>query len=126
MGKKRITKDTTAKLLETVIDAILDKKGEELVSLDLSKISNTICKYFVICETGSSTHALAIADYIEEKVKKTTKEKVWHKEGTENAHWILLDYFDVIIHIFQRPYRAFYKLEDLWADAEITSHENKI
>lgn len=124
MPVKKIKKDTTKALVKAVVDAVLEKKGEGLVTLDISNLGNTICRYFVICHTNSSTQTRAVADGVEEHVKKTLKEKVWHKEGMENAHWILLDYSDVVVHIFQRAYRDFYNIEDLWADAGTVSYDN--
>lgn len=125
MAKKKINKSNTEALVAAIVQAVLDKKGEELITMDISKINNTICKYFVICHTNSNTHAMAVADNIEDHVRKTLKEKVWHKEGLDNAHWILLDYADVVVHIFQREFRQFYNIEGLWADADIISYRNK-
>jgi ribosome-associated protein len=105
-------------LAETIIDGILDKKGKEVISLDLSKVNNSICNFFIICHGTSRTQVEAIADSIEDKVRIKLKEKPWHREGLENAEWVLLDYVDVVAHIFQEKTREFYQLESLWADAE--------
>ena len=87
--------------------------------LDLNKIENIACKYFVICHGTSKPHVEAIAESIEDLVREKAQDKPINKEGRENAEWILIDYFDIVIHVFQEPVRKFYKLEELWADAEI-------
>jgi ribosome-associated protein len=116
-GKKK--KNATDILAETIISGIKEKKGKDIVSLNLSQIKNSICDYFIICHGTSRTQVEAIADSIENEVRKTLKEKPWHREGRENAEWILLDYVDVVAHVFQEKPRNFYQLENLWADAEL-------
>jgi ribosome-associated protein len=106
-------------LAETIINGIKEKKGKDIVSLDLSHLKNSICNYFIICHGTSRTQVEAIADSIENEVRKDLKEKPWHREGQENAEWILLDYIDVVAHVFQEKQRDFYQLENLWADAEL-------
>ncbi len=106
-------------LAETIVDSIQEKKGKEIVSLKLKKIPNAVCDYFIICHGTSKIQVEAIAESVEEEVKKAFGYNPWHKEGFENAEWILLDYIAVVVHIFQENTRAFYNLEDLWADAEI-------
>ena len=113
-------------LAETIIDGILDKKGKEVISLDLSKVNNSICNFFIICHGTSRTQVEAIADSIEDMVRIKLKEKPWHREGLENAEWVLLDYVDVVAHIFQEKTREFYQLESLWADAEQKKIESEI
>lgn len=126
MGKKVIRKskktDNTAELLSVVVDAMQEKKAQNIVSLNLSELKNSICKYFVICNAASHTQVAAISDNIEDKVLENLNEKVWRRNGIENALWIILDYGDVVIHIFQTEQRNFYKLEELWADAELTEY----
>ncbi len=120
-----MTKDTdkeTKELLNVIIDAIEEKKGENVVSLNLSKIDGTVTDYFVITNANSSTQVDAIAHEVERSTKEKLKQKVWKKEGFENSQWILLDYGSIVVHVFQTPYREFYKLEDLWADAEIKNY----
>ncbi|MDD2387222.1 MAG: ribosome silencing factor [Bacteroidales bacterium] len=119
MVKRRI-KQETAILLKTINNAILEKKGEELLNLNLTEIENTVAEYFIICHANSSTQVNAIANSIEEMVKKNTGEKPWKKEGYSNSEWVLLDYVNVVVHVFQTQSREFYKLEKLWADAETT------
>ena len=107
------------KLTGTIIRAIQDKKGKNIVSLDLSKIDGAICSCFIVCNADSTTQVAAIA----EQVLETLGEKVWRVEGQQNALWIAMDYVDVVVHIFQTELREFYKLEELWADAPATRYE---
>lgn len=111
------------KLIETIVSAIEDKKGKNIVSLDLSGFDGAICSNFVVCNADSTTQVAAIADGIEEKVLETLGEKVWRIEGQQNAVWIAMDYVDVVVHIFQTELRSFYKLEELWADAPMVKYE---
>lgn len=111
------------KLTGTIIRAIQDKKGKNIVSLDLSKIDGAICSCFIVCNADSTTQVAAIATGIEEQVLETLGEKVWRVEGQQNALWIAMDYVDVVVHIFQTELREFYKLEELWADAPATRYE---
>jgi ribosome-associated protein len=115
---KRGTKQETAILLKTINNAILEKQGDELLNLDLTKIDNAVAKHFVICHGSSSTQVKSIADFVEKMVRDNVNEKPWKKEGYENSEWILIDYVDVVVHIFQNHAREFYKLEKLWADAK--------
>ena len=108
-------------LIEKVIKAIQDTKGEDIKLLDLTKIENSAADYFIICSANSNTQVNAIAGNIEKKVRNELKNRPWHVEGTENAMWILVDYISVVVHIFQKHIREFYDLEDLWSDAQITS-----
>ena len=111
------------KLTGTIIRAIQDKKGKNIVSLDLSKIDGAICSCFIVCNADSTTQVAAIAAGIEEQELETLGEKVWRVEGQQNALWIAMDYVDVVVHIFQTELREFYKLEELWADAPATRYE---
>ena len=111
-------------LLSNIIEGILEKKGQEIVTLDLTKVQNSFCDHFVICHAESNTQVNAIADSIEKKVKENMSEKAGHREGIENALWILLDYSSVIVHVFQRDIRHYYQLEELWGDARITRIED--
>jgi len=108
-------------LIEKIIEAIQDTKGEEIKLLDLTKIENSAADYFIICSANSNTQVNAIAGNIEKKVRNELKNRPWHVEGTENAMWILVDYISVVVHVFQKHIREFYDLEDLWSDAQITS-----
>lgn len=111
-------------LVEAIIEGLQEKKAEDIVKIDLRNIDSSVCKYFVVCNGTSSTHVLGLADSVEDYVREEVNEKVWKKEGLQNAQWILLDYADVVVHIFQKEYRDLYKLEELWADAKITQHED--
>ena len=111
------------KLIETIVSAIEDKKGKNIVSLDLSGFDGAICSHFVVCNADSTTQVAAIADGIEEKVLETLGEKVWRIEGQQNALWIAMDYVDVVVHIFQTDLRSFYKPEELWAAAPMVKFE---
>lgn len=113
------------KLVETIVEAISDKKGQNIVSIDLSKIDGAITGAFVICNADSTTQVGAIANGIEEKVRETLGDKPWRVEGLTNSVWVAVDYVDVMVHIFQTELRGFYKLEELWADAPITRYEDK-
>ena len=107
-------------LLEYIIEGILDKKGKQIVDLDLKKVNNSICDHFVICHANSNTQVNAIADSIEKKVKENLRQRVIHREGMENATWVLLDFGNIVVHIFQEEIRNYYRLEELWGDAHIT------
>lgn len=105
-------------LAKTIVEGILEKKGENLVCLDLRNIENRVCDYFIICEGNSTTQIDAIASSVEFTVKKVLGERPYRSEGWDNALWILIDYVNVIVHVFDRETRAFYNLESLWADAD--------
>jgi ribosome-associated protein len=117
MQKKGKTQNPV-QLKDVALRSIADKKGKNVICLNMTRISNSISDYFVICEGDSSVQVETIAKAIEEEILKTTGEKVYHKEGYENAEWILLDFVDIVVHIFQPHVRSFYNLESLWADAE--------
>jgi ribosome-associated protein len=117
MPKKVVDKELKL-LLKTINDSLLEKKAENVLILNLGKIENTITDFFVICNGNSSVHVNTLADYLESNVRVSIKEKPWKKEGFENCEWVLLDYVNVVVHIFQPQSREFYRLEQLWADAE--------
>jgi len=114
----------TNELVDAVVEGIQEKKGVNIVILDMTEIENSICKYFVICDGESNIHVDAVADSVDEYVRKKLQEKPFHIEGKDNAEWILIDYVDVIVHVFQKSVREFYNLEGLWADAKRTEIEN--
>ena len=118
--KKVIQKIT---LLETIIEAIKDKKGKEIVSIDLRKLSSRVSDFFVVCHADTNVHVQAITRGVEENVRVFMKEKPFSKEGVANAQWVLLDYVSVVVHIMQTQYRSYYNLEGLWADAKIVKHK---
>jgi ribosome-associated protein len=120
----RKKQDASEVLTQVIVSGIKERKGQDIMSLNLKKIPNAVCDAFVLCSGTSSTHVEAIADSVVEMVRKTTGDKPWHKEGFENAEWILLDYVNVVVHVFQVHSRMFYNLEKLWDDALINKYES--
>ncbi len=114
----------TEVLLSRVIEGLQNVKGKRIVSVDMSPLPDSICKFFVICEGDSNVQVNALAHSVEKEVKEKLKEKPISTAGYEQAQWIALDYGDVMVHIFQRPYREFYDLEHLWADAILKEYED--
>ena len=112
-------------LVDEILYGIEDVKGVEVHIMDLSKISNTVCKFFILCTGTSNTHVAAIANSVKKNVSKKLKEKPYSMEGIENQEWVLIDYVDVVVHIFQREIREFYDIENLWGDAKIINVELK-
>lgn len=123
MAKKRIKKETQENLSEIIIKGIQEKKGKGILSLDLTKLEHAVSDCFIVCHGNSSTHVLSIADSIQDEVLLATGIKPWHKEGMLNAEWVLLDYVNVVVHVFQETSRSFYKIEKLWSDAEVKEIE---
>lgn len=109
----------TKQLINAAIEGLKDKKAQDIVCIDLSKTENTFCNYFIICHGTSNTHVNGLADSLTDKVIEECREKPFHKEGLDNCQWVLIDYSDVIVHIFQKEYRDYYSLEDMWSDAKI-------
>jgi len=105
---------------ELIIEAIKEKKGHQIVSIDLSEVENSICECFIICHGESVTQVGAISDSIERKMKEEAHTRPHHVEGLRNSQWVLLDFFDILVHVFQEEYRSFYRLEELWADGKVT------
>lgn len=110
--------------LKVIADAMLEKKAQDVVSLDLRPIGTAISDFFIVCNADSSPAVVAIADNVEERMLEKCKRKVIRTQGKENAFWVIMDYGDVVVHVFQTPYRSFYRLEDLWADADRTVYED--
>ncbi|MCW0483333.1 ribosome silencing factor [Gaoshiqia sediminis] len=106
-------------LLNAIIEGIERKKGLDIIKIDLTKINHSECNYFIICHGNSTTQVDAIAHSVEDTVEEITGEQAWHKDGYKNSIWILLDYADVMVHVFQHEARNFYDIENLWADAAI-------
>lgn len=120
--KKSLTRlNRNSKLFKTILNAIKDKKGNNIISLDLRKIDEAVADFFILCEAGSHTQVKAIKDNIEFEVQKECTEKPFHTESGDQ--WSLLDYVNVVIHIFQKDHRKFYNLESLWADADQMEHQ---
>ncbi|MGL5889701.1 MAG: ribosome silencing factor [Bacteroidia bacterium] len=122
---KKLTNDPSLQLADAVVNSILEKKGERVVCLDLRHIENAVCSFFIICEGNSDTQVEAIGDSVEFNVKKQTGQRPYRSEGWENALWVLIDYIDVVVHVFERETRAFYNLERLWADADEIKYSPK-
>ena len=112
------------KEIKVIADAMLEKKGQEVVSLDLRSIGTAISDHFIVCHADSTPNVVAIADNIEKRMIENCKRKVTRTQGKENAFWVIMDYGEIVVHIFQTAYRSFYRLEDLWADAERTVFED--
>lgn len=112
-------------LVANILKGIEDVKGENIDILDLRALDNTVCDYFIICNGNSNTQVVAITNSIQKIVSKELKEKPWHVEGTENGEWVLIDYVNVVVHVFQKHIREYYNIESLWGDAKITSIESK-
>ena len=120
MKKRNNTAITSTELSQLVVQGMLEKKAQDIVVLDLRQVKNAVADYFVICSGTSDTQLDAIADSVEDEVKKRSGEIVWHKEGKVNREWILIDYVDVVAHVFKKDRRRYYDLEELWGDAEVT------
>ncbi|WP_312074821.1 ribosome silencing factor [Chryseobacterium sp.] len=118
--------NTTEKqqLIDKIVEAIQDVKGEDVMIFDLTKIENSVAETFIICSGNSNTQVSALAGAIEKKVRNDLKDRPWHVEGTENAMWVLVDYVTVVVHIFQKQVREYYDIEELWGDAVITKIED--
>ena len=110
----------TDNLISNVVEGIENVKGEEINILDLRSIENVACKYFIICTGNSSTQVNAITSSIKKCVSKELSEKPWHIEGFENCKWVLIDYVDVVVHVFNKETREYYNIEELWEDAKST------
>jgi ribosome-associated protein len=122
VAKKRVKVTTSAEtnsLLDSIVEGMQEKKAKNITVLDLHNIENRIADFFVICDADSGTHVDAIAGSVEEEVMKRTGEKAYHSEGQQNSEWILIDYVNIVVHVFLRETREYYNVEGLWGDAEI-------
>ena len=119
MAKKR-KGGNSEKLCDAIVKGMQEKKAVDILVMDLRKVKNAVADFFVICSGGSDKQLDAIAESIDEEVYKSVKENPWHVEGKSNKEWMLLDYFDVVAHIFRKDRRDFFALEKLWGDAEMT------
>jgi ribosome-associated protein len=113
-----------SKIFKTIIQAILDRKGENIISLDLRKIPEASADFFIVCEATSTTQIKAIADYVEDQLKQICGEKPYRHEGKQAAQWVLIDYINVVVHVMHPEARNFYKLEEMWSDAVSQMHES--
>lgn len=116
----RLTK--SSKILKVIIHAIQEKKGENIIAMDLRKIPEAVADFFIICQGSSSPQVKAISDSIEMEVKKQCDEMPYRQEGRSALQWVLIDYVNVVVHVMQPETRKFYKLEEMWSDAEVTEH----
>lgn len=116
---------TAENLVDLITDAIRDKKGEDITIMNLKGLDGAVTDYFILCEGNSSPHINSIKDSIEKMLREKVGEKPWHIEGTSNMEWVLLDYVNVVVHIFKKEKREFYNLEGLWADAEFEVLQNE-
>ena len=122
MEKRKL--DSSDILLETIINGMQEVKGKDISVLNLKEIETAVCKYFVICSGTSNIHVSSISDNIRKFVSKEIKEKPWGTEGEDTSEWVLMDYSDIVVHVFQTQIREFYNLEDLWGDAKIRMIKN--
>ena len=118
MAKKAAQTDV---LLANIIKGIEEVKGNDIEMLDLREIDTAVCDYFIICNGNSNTQVNAIVNSIQKLVSKELKDKPWHVEGTDNGEWVLMDYVNIVVHVFQKQIREFYNIEGLWGDAKITT-----
>lgn len=122
--KSAITRLTrNSKIVKTIVQAILDKKGEKIISLDLRKIPEAAADFFIVCEASSTTQVKAISDYVEDQVKKLCGEMPYKHEGKALAQWVLIDYVNVVVHVMHPESRKFYQLEEMWSDAPQQLHD---
>jgi ribosome-associated protein len=118
MAKKR-KGGNSEKLCDAIVKGMQEKKAADILVMDLRKVKNAVADFFIICSGGSDKQLDAIAQSVDEEVYKSVKENPWHVEGKSNKEWMLLDYFDVVAHIFRKDRREFFALEKLWGDAEM-------
>lgn len=123
MAKNKVINESSY-ISELAVHGIQEKKGNDIIRLDLRNINSSIADYFIVCHADSTTQVKAIADSIEEEIYKALKIEPRHKEGLQYAEWILLDYFDVVVHVFRTDKREYYGVEDLWGDAEIKYYQS--
>ncbi len=117
----RLTRNS--KIIKTIIAAIQEKKGENIISLDLRKINEAVADFFIICEAGNLPQIRAIAENVEEKVREKCDENPYHHEGFQKLQWVLIDYVNVVVHVMLSETRKFYKLEEMWSDSAAEEHE---
>ena len=118
----KLTKNS--KFFKSIIKAIQEKKGENIISLDLRKIPEAVADFFIICQATTATQIKAIADFVEEKVKKDCGELPYRDEGRQALHWVLIDYINIVVHVMLPETRKFYKLEEMWSDGALTEHND--
>lgn len=117
----RLTKNS--KLIKTIINAIQEKKGENIISLDLRKVNEAVADFFIICEAGSQPQVRAISEFVEQEIKEKCSESPYRHEGMKNLQWVLIDYVNVVVHVMLEETRKFYKLEEMWSDGVTHEHD---
>ena len=117
----RLTKNS--KLIKTIINAIQQKKGENIISLDLRKVNEAVADFFIICEASNQPQVRAISDFVEHEIKEKCDEYPYRHEGMKNLQWVLIDYVNVVVHVMLAETRKFYKLEEMWSDAVAHEHD---
>lgn len=122
-GNTRLNRNS--KIFKTIIRAIQERKGENIVSLDLRKIPEAVADFFVICEANNQPQIRAISDFIEDEVRNKVGEKPYRVEGKQNLQWVLIDYVNIVVHVLHPESRKFYKLEEMWSDAVMEEHNDK-
>ncbi len=122
--KSTLVRQDSDTLADVAVRGLQDRKGQDIVVMNLKELKNAVADYFIICSASSDTQLDALARSVEEEVEKITGQAPWQSEGRTNREWVLLDYVDVVVHIFLRDRRQFYALEELWGDAEITYVED--
>ncbi|MEH6514253.1 ribosome silencing factor [Maribacter arcticus] len=120
------SKASVDELIALIIQGVDEVKGHNINLLDLREIENTVCDYFIVCNGTSNTHVNAIVGSIQKTVSKAIQDKPWHVEGEDNAEWVLMDYVNVVVHVFQKQVREFYDIEGLWGDAKFTTIESSV
>ena len=120
---KSIRLAKNSKIIKAIIQAIQEKKGEKIISLDLRKIQEAVADFFIVCEAGSTTQVRAIADFIETELKEKCEEIPYMHEGRKVMQWVFIDYINVVVHIMLPDSRRFYKLEEMWSDGVLEEHE---
>ena len=114
---------SSEQLSKVVVKGMQEMKAEDIVLMDLRSVKNAVTDFFVICSGNSDTHIDAISESVDHEVNMADGQNPWHREGYNNKIWVLLDYVDVVVHVFNRDNREFYGLESLWGDAKITSYD---
>lgn len=122
--KKTATKEQTISLLDAIIEGMKERKAKNITVLNLLKLENRVTDYFVVCDADSRTHVNSIADSVDETVIKLSGEKPYHSEGQQNGEWVLIDYINIVAHVFLKEMREYYNIEGLWGDAEISTINN--
>ena len=117
----RLTKNS--KLIKTIINAIQEKKGENIISLDLRKVNEAVADFFIICEASNQPQVRAISDFVEHEIKEKCDEDPYRHEGMKNLQWVLIDYVNVVVHVMLAETRKFYKLEEMWSDGVAHEHD---